>query len=284
VELDRQTVERRDFPISRRGYDPAAVDAHLRALAVEIEELQRAVAGGGRETTLASNAGTQVQGILAAAEAAAADIESQARSEAQRTREEADSDAQQTREEAIAKARSHVAAVAQVAATLLERVGGMDTEVRALIDNLRSGGGRLTADLAAVDASMGELYDAASGGAGTRTAADAAADARSRPKAPTPAPPDDAPPPITADAIASAGPGPKKGAAKRAAAEPAAGAAGAAQPKPAADADLDGARLIALNMALNGDSRADTERYLAENFELSDRGKLVDEVYAAIER
>ena len=37
-------------------------------------------------------------------------------------------------------------------------------------------------------------------------------------------------------------------------------------------------------MALNGDSRADTERYLAENFELSDRGKLVDEVYAAIER
>ena len=47
--------------------------------------------------------------------------------------------------------------------------------------------------------------------------------------------------------------------------------------------DLDGARLIALNMALNGESRADTERYLAENFQLPDRLKLVDEVYAAIE-
>ena len=47
--------------------------------------------------------------------------------------------------------------------------------------------------------------------------------------------------------------------------------------------DLDGARLIALNMALNGESRADTDRYLAENFELADREKLIDEVYAAIE-
>ena len=52
----------------------------------------------------------------------------------------------------------------------------------------------------------------------------------------------------------------------------------------AADAggDLDGARLIALNMALNGESRADTERYLAENFQLPDRQKLIDEVYAAM--
>jgi hypothetical protein len=36
-------------------------------------------------------------------------------------------------------------------------------------------------------------------------------------------------------------------------------------------------------MALNGESRKDAERYLAENFVLVDRQKLVDEVYAAIE-
>ena len=36
-------------------------------------------------------------------------------------------------------------------------------------------------------------------------------------------------------------------------------------------------------MALNGESRADADRYLAENFKLSDRQKLIDEVYAAIE-
>ena len=47
--------------------------------------------------------------------------------------------------------------------------------------------------------------------------------------------------------------------------------------------DLDGARLIALNMALNGESRADADRYLAEHFQLADRQGLIDEVYAAIE-
>ena len=43
--------------------------------------------------------------------------------------------------------------------------------------------------------------------------------------------------------------------------------------------DVDGARLIALNMALNGESREDTERYLAEHFQLPDRLRLIDEVF-----
>ena len=56
-----------------------------------------------------------------------------------------------------------MAAVAQVTATLLERVGSMDAEVNALIDSLRAGAGRLAADLTAVEAGMAELYGAASG-------------------------------------------------------------------------------------------------------------------------
>ena len=48
----------RDFPIGRRGYDPAAVDAHLRALAAEVEELQRTRRRAQRETSLASTAGS----------------------------------------------------------------------------------------------------------------------------------------------------------------------------------------------------------------------------------
>jgi hypothetical protein len=35
-------------------------------------------------------------------------------------------------------------------------------------------------------------------------------------------------------------------------------------------------------MALNGTPREDTDRYLAENFQLSDRGGLLDEVYASV--
>ncbi len=36
-------------------------------------------------------------------------------------------------------------------------------------------------------------------------------------------------------------------------------------------------------MALNGTPREETERYLAENFELPDRDGLLDEVYASVE-
>jgi cell division septum initiation protein DivIVA len=51
----------------------------------------------------------------------------------------------------------------------------------------------------------------------------------------------------------------------------------------AVEEDTEGARLIALNMALNGEAREDTDRYLAENFDLADRAALLDEVYASVE-
>ncbi|MFL5912356.1 MAG: KGGVGR-motif variant AAA ATPase [Gaiellaceae bacterium] len=44
----------------------------------------------------------------------------------------------------------------------------------------------------------------------------------------------------------------------------------------------EGARLIALNMALNGTPRDETARYLAENFDLDDREALLEEVYARV--
>jgi DivIVA domain-containing protein len=267
VSLDRQAIERKDFPISRRGYDAVAVDEHLRALAAEFETLQRAAASGGADMSLASTAGSHVQSILEAAETAAAEIERQALVDAQKVREEADLDAERTREDAVAKARKHVASVARNAATLLERVGAMDGEVTALIESLRAGAGRLAGDLGAVEMSMGELYDAASGNS---------TPPRARPAEEPPQPQPQPPPPAfeaqldEAMAVAPA----------QAAPEPSSAPAPVEADAPG---DVDGARLIALNMALNGESRADTERYLAENFQLPDRIKLIDEVYAAIE-
>jgi DivIVA domain-containing protein len=267
VDFDRQAVERRDFPIGRRGYDPAAVDAHLRALADELEELQRTAITGGGDASVASTAGTQVQSILQAAETAAAEIERHALENARQVREDADRDAERTREEALERARQHVSAVAQVTARLLEHVGSMDGEVGALVESMRAGAGRLAADLSAVEAGMNELYDSASG--------------RNSP-APEPEPPrqfEPQSPQFESD--------PQRrfeselDSALEAAPQPV-----AAQVPSGAEAgggDLDGARLIALNMALNGESRADTERYLAENFQLPDRLKLIDEVYSAIE-
>jgi hypothetical protein len=55
------------------------------------------------------------------------------------------------------------------------------------------------------------------------------------------------------------------------------------EPAAQRNGDLDGARLTALNMALSGAPREETDRYLAENFELPDREQLIADVYAAIE-
>jgi hypothetical protein len=47
-------------------------------------------------------------------------------------------------------------------------------------------------------------------------------------------------------------------------------------------AGQEGARVIALNMALGGSSREETAHYLSENFELDDPEALLDEVYARV--
>jgi hypothetical protein len=321
VELDRQSVERRDFPISRRGYDPTAVDAHLRALAVEIEELERSLEPRGGET-LGAAAATRVQSILEAAESTAASIEQAAAAEAAQAREDAARDAERTRAEAVARAQRHVQAVSEATAVLRERVESMDGEVSALVQSLRSGAGRLAADLGSVETNMGELYDASSGaGAGGDVEAGAGESAAEMEVEDWPA--DSAAPPLgglaeegptgapngaervgvpPAPAASASTPVPSRPATPStpatstpATARPAAtftprplGGSTAPSQTPRADAaalddDLDGARLIALNMALNGEPREQADRYLAERFELADRAKLLDEVYAAIE-
>jgi hypothetical protein len=50
------------------------------------------------------------------------------------------------------------------------------------------------------------------------------------------------------------------------------------------DADRESARLVALNMALDGAPREEVDRYLQENFKLSERASLLDEVYATVGR
>lgn len=279
MDLDRQSIEKRDFPIGRRGYDPAAVDAHLRALASEVEELQRTLAGRGADS-LAASAGTQVQAIVAAAEVAAAEIESDANANAQATRAQAAADAEKTRADAVARAQAHVAEVGRATATLLGRVEALSGETGALVDNLRAGATRLASDLASAETNMGELYDAASGRS-PETVSAVAKEAPAQPEAPAPAPPPDTPPAPVATAPSAP---PQSSPPLPPPAPPVPTAPSSLPAQPAAEnGDLDGARLVALNMALNGDSREATDRYLAENYEVADRAKLLDEVFAAIE-
>lgn len=250
MDLDSQSIEKRDFPVVRRGYEPAAVDAHLHTIAAAVAQLSTSERGG---ESVGAAAATQVQGIIDAAEAAAAQILSEAQAQAAQTTKEAELAAQSTRDAAIARSQAHVAAVEQAATALRSRVEAMDADLRALVDTLRAGSTRLAQQLGDMGREMGALYDSAGGPAIALREPEPVVDQEIAPRA--------------SDNGASV--------AKETLAQPA--------PAAATSTDIDSARLIALNMALNGDPPAETERYLAEHFELPDREQLVAEVYAAIE-
>jgi len=142
--LDRQSIEKRDFPIGRRGYDPDAVDAHLTEIADEVEELKLS------------------------------------------------------------------------ARLMLQRLAAMEAEVSSLMDDMRTASNRLNADPQRLEAEPPSAdapeYEHFEGGE-----------------------------------------------------------------------DVDGARLVALNMALAGTTRQEADRYLSENFELGDREQLLNDVYSSVD-
>ena len=132
--LDRQRIERKDFPIGRRGYDPDAVDGHLAALADEVDELKRH--SRRRTETLAAAASEQVRAIVEAAETSAAEIQRQAEEEASEIRTEAAGEARSTREQATSQAREYVGRVSESTSTMLQRLEAMESELGTLIEAL----------------------------------------------------------------------------------------------------------------------------------------------------
>jgi DivIVA domain-containing protein len=270
VALDRQSIEKRDFPIGRRGYDPDAVDAHLGLLADEVEALKRS--SRGRGDTLASAASEQVRLIVEAAEQSAHDIEREADLEARRIRQEAREAAEKARTDAGQQARDHVQRVSEAANAMLERIDSMETELRGLLDNVRAGSSRVASDLALLQGSVADLRGT------TANAFEPDAPAAAGTGAAEPAP-------AVAAAVPAAVPG---ASAEPAIAEPDAGPDAEDRPVESDEdgagrpADEEGARLIALNMALNGTPREETEQYLDENFELDDPAGLLDDVYTQV--
>jgi DivIVA domain-containing protein len=282
VALDRQSIEKKDFPIGRRGYDPEAVDEHLRDVADEVDSLKRSTRQ--RSEGVASTASEQVRAVIAAAEASAAEITRQAESEAREIRDDATAEAKHTREDADRRAHDYVGRVAEATSSLLQRVDAMQGELNTLLDTLRTGAHRVNADLQLLEGSLGELSAATGQPAFAR-------ESRVQPG-------------LAADEV-------------EAGVVPPAGAEGVGVPalpdEPAdvygeddlipdpGDAVGDGegpatsvgesggegdesARLVALDMALSGTPREETDAYLAENFgELADRDGLLDEVYATVE-
>jgi DivIVA domain-containing protein len=274
VALERSSIEKNDFPVGRRGYDPEAVDAHLRTIADEVEELTRSTPRP-RSESLSSTASEQVRTIIEAAEKSAEEIQqrveqearsirAEARRDARKERAQATAEAEQEREQASAQAREYVASVSDATSQMLKRLDGMDSELTALTESLRVGSGRLKDELDVLESELRDL-------SGTTGAPEAGAALDED---------EEAEPEVEKE---EGEPFEPEAATEEPAVEEAREPVTMSEPTVGNADDTEGARLIALNMALNGTPRDEAERYLAENFELSDRGQLLDEVYASVD-
>ena len=275
--LDRQSIEKKDFPVGRRGYEPAAVDAHLTAISEEVEELKRSARK--RTESLASGASEQVRAIIDAAENSAAEIHRQAEDDAREIRADANSAAKSARDRAATEAREYIDKVSAATNDLLARIDAMENELGSLFESLKAGAGRIDADLRLLDGNLGEVRQAV---APARFEPEPAAPAAVQAAA---AAADEHIDPEVHDAAELYGVDAGELAAATAvadAAPPTTDAPVHRDPAEDADENVEGARLIALNMALDGTSRDETDRYLAENFKLSDRAALLDEVYESV--
>jgi DivIVA domain-containing protein len=117
--MERDAIERRDFPVGRRGYDPAAVDAHLRRVADEVEALRARSASAARG--LSAGTSDRVREILEAAEHSAAGI----------------------REQAEQEASAHVERVGEAVAVMMSRIDQLGQELDEMVASLRRGAERL---------------------------------------------------------------------------------------------------------------------------------------------
>jgi hypothetical protein len=142
----------------------------------------------------------------------------------------------------------------------------MESELTALIESLRTGSNRLNADLQLLEGNLTSVKNAV-----------------------VPRPQFEPEQPVARRAEPAPAPAPEPFEEK---AEVTGAAAGEipsdmpvahASPARINGGDDDGARLIALNMALNGTPREETDRYLEENFKLTDRRGLLDEVYSSVD-
>lgn len=314
MELDRHFIERNDFSAARRGYDPDEVDRHLREIADAVQELKRSQRRS--PSSLAAAAADQVRGIVEAAERSASDIQEQAEAEAKRIVDDATTRARETREKADSDAAERVQQAEQASERLLERTGTVEGEIDRLLGEMRSASGnlveRLRSGASSLNSELNQMREEfasvresrlETGGAGDVSApAEPVADSEPEAaEAVTTEGPVDAEATVVAEVeeeVAADQPAVEEE--EEAVAEVEAAQEELAAAPPAEEPDVsgttatgagggrsirgaEGARLIALNMALNGTPREETDRYLAENFKLTDRRGLLDEVYSSVE-
>lgn len=128
--MKREEIVRSDFPTTRKGYDPAAVDEHLRKVADESQKLVDEAARSTGSQSLAETAAESVRSIVEAAETKAREIEADARREADQVLSTAKAQARQQ----VDRAQGSVAKLIGQADDLRERIGAMAEDVIATAD------------------------------------------------------------------------------------------------------------------------------------------------------
>jgi len=254
--LDKRSIERQDFPVGRRGYERQAVDAHLSwlanqvaseraSLAAEVEELKRAPV---QEDPLASTASEDVRSIVAAAESSAAEIQSAAESSAAEIQSAAEGDARRVRDRADADSQATRERAAEQVQQLVDKVSEVTSEMLERISSMESELGSVIGSVRSGCERLAAELERLRGNLGD-----------------------------VAELHAS-GPQSTNGHSTAWFDEV------AAEDESGLSADeADGARLIALNMALTGTPRGETARYLRENFSLPDADRLLDDVYSGVD-
>ena len=287
--LDRHSIEKKDFPLGQRGYDPDAVDAHLAGLADEITAFRQEARR--RSDTVASSASDRVRTIVDAAEQTAAEINRAAEGDAREIRDEATHEANAVRETATREAHEYLEKVSASTNAMIDRLRAMEEEMNAMIETVRAGSNRLSTDLQQLQSGFDEVSGSLSPRpafkpdepAAVQTQAETVDHSEAQAGGLHEPPSGEHAQPAAEDSAAATPASPEAAELESVAGDPG-HANGSEQAEPAHHAgDAEGARLIALNMALNGTPREETERYLSENFHLADTGGLLDEVYASVE-
>jgi hypothetical protein len=262
--VDRDEIVRDDFPTARRGYDRAAVAAHLRAIADAL---------GDRATTpLADTAANKVASIVEAAERKAAEIEADAREAADRIVTTAREEAKQQ----VDRAQGAVNRLVEQAEELRSAVGSLGREVAA---EVREGAETPTPEISPEPAHVPEPEP-------PREPEPTPPRIPEPEPPPTPEPtPPTVPEPQPPEPQGERGPTTEQLMAQLKSNAPSGskGAPGDGGESTGGDeADTSAARLVAMKLALDGSSREDIDRHLAEEYDLTDRDKLLDEVFEAV--
>jgi hypothetical protein len=198
-------------------------------------------------TSAAAAAAEQVHAIVEAAERSAAALEAAAREDAARIR---------------AEGEAEVSAKREAAARLADRADELERRLDELLEGVRTAVAGLKQDLEELRAGEGPVP----------------VEAATEQPVPAVTGPDVDPAIAEAEVVAAPAPDVPDAAETEV---PAVGREADAAGEPPAPAGApEGARVLALKMALDGTPREETARYLRENFELDDPEALLDEVYA----